>query len=508
MLRFVHVELIKILLVFLSFIFTSPALNFAQSHKYNYTWDTDLRQAYTHINQLQLEAAGQILSTYTQKNPDNLLSIYLSNYLDFYRLFIEEDYQTFRLLQPNRDRRLNMLLKGPSTSPYHLFCQAEVLLQWALIRLKFEEYFTAYLEVRKAYRLLEKNRQKYPDFMANMKSLGTLHAIVGSIPDRYKGVFAFFSGMKGTINQGRDEVLAVIEYSHRQPDFIYTDETIAMYVFLLLHLRNERETAWQTLQKHTLNDQRGPLATFVKANIALNTGRNDQAISLLTSFKPVPGQLPFYHLDLLAGLAKLHRLDSDAGMWLEKYVTNFKGRHYLKEAYQKLAWHELVKDNPSGYQLWMKKCLQMGYRVVDEDLYAQREAQKAQTPSPILLRARLLSDGGYYRRALETLQDHPELRHSTYHQLEYTYRLGRIWQELKDDRQALEFYEETLLQGAKNPAYFACNAALLAGQIHEKNSQPALARKMYETCLSLQPEEYRNSLHQKAKAGLNRLGGT
>ncbi len=501
-------DLLKYLSVLLSFITLTPTAALAQSHKYHYTWDTDLRRAYEQINQLQLEAASQVLSAYQLKNPDNLLVIYLTNYLDFYRLFIEEDYQAFRLLQSSRDRRLNMLLKGPASSPYHLFCQAEILLQWALIRLKFEEYFTAYIEVRKAYRLLERNRQNHPDFMPNMKSLGTLHAIVGSIPERYKGVFAFFSGMKGTINQGREEVLAVIEYSRHHPDFIYADETVAMYVFLLLHLRNEREEAWQALQKYALNDQEGPLATFVKANIALNTGRNDQAITLLINYKPLPGQLPFYHLYLLTGLAKLHRLDADAGEYLKKYINNFRGRHYLKEAYQKMAWHELVKENHSGYQLWMKQCLNKGYRVVDEDLYAQREAQRAQTPSPILLRARLLTDGGYYHRALETLQNHPELRQSTQYQLEYTYRLGRIWQELKDHRQAIQFYEETLILGSKNPAYFACNAALLMGQIYEKNSQPALARKMYETCLSLQPEEYRNSLHQKAKAGLNRLGGS
>lgn len=479
----------------------------AQSLNYQYTWDKELHHAYQQINQLQLNAAELELRTYQAQHPENLLAVYLANYVDFYRLFIQEDYQNFRLLQPQRDRRLNALLKGPASSPYHLFCQAEILLQWALIRLKFEEYFTAYTEIRKAYRLLERNKEKYPEFMPNQKSLGTLHAIVGTIPVQYKGVFAFFSGMKGTINQGREEVLQVLDYAQLHPEFIYADETTAMYVFLLLHLHNEREEAWQALQRYPLTHQGGPLATFVRANIALHTKRNDQAIQLLTSFRPSAGQLPFYHLDFLAGLAKLHRLDEDAGIYLQRYVDHFKGRNYIKEAYQKLAWHELVKGHPDGYVLWMKKCLTNGKRIVDEDQYAHREAQKALPPHPILLKARLLSDGGYNQRARTELENHPEIRQFPSYKLEYTYRLGRIWQELQDDQQALRYYDETLTQGLNNPAYYACNAALLAGQIHEKNKRILQARKSYETCLSLSPEEYRNSLHQKAKAGLNRLNG-
>lgn len=492
--------------LFLSILIAWQNVIFAQSQGYHYTWDIELRQAYAHINQLQLSSAEQILSGYHQKNPTNLTAIYLTNYLDFYRLFIIEDYQSFRLLQPQRDRRLNALLKGPTSAPEHLFFQAEILLQWALIRLKFEEYFAAYSEVRKAYRLLERNRQKFPDFMPNLKSLGTLHALVGSIPDRYKGVFAFFSGMKGTINQGRDEVLQVLTYARQHPDFIYTEETTAMYVFLLLHLRNEREGAWLALQEYPLKQQ-GPLALFVRANIAMHTGRNDQAVELLAKYQPMPGQLPFYHLDFLTGLAKLNRLDEDAGFYLKRYLDHFKGRNYVKEACQKMAWHELIKGNVPGYQSWMKQCLERGYRIVDEDQYAYREAQQSKPPHAILLKARLLSDGGYYTRALAELDKHPELKKSGPEGLEYTYRLGRIWQELKDDQQALRYYQETLDLGANNAAYFACNAALLAGQIYEKNQQRDLARKMYTTCLALEPEEYRNSLHQKAKAGLNRLNG-
>ena len=50
-------------------------------------------------------------------------------------------------------------------------------------KLKFEEYFTAFNEVSKAYKLLTENQYRHPSFVANKKSLGILHAIIGTIPD-------------------------------------------------------------------------------------------------------------------------------------------------------------------------------------------------------------------------------------------------------------------------------------------------------------------------------------
>jgi hypothetical protein len=59
--------------------------------------------------------------------------------------------------------------------------------------------------------------------------------------------------------------------------------------------------------------------------------------------------------------------------------------------------------------------------------------------------------------------------------------------------------------GRDNPAFYACNAALQAGLIEEERGNRSSARRYFQTCLDLEPDEYRVGLHIMAKAGLDRL---
>ena len=49
-------------------------------------------------------------------------------------------------------------------SPFLLYTQAEIHLQWAFCKIKFGEYVSAAFEVKKAYSLLLNNQKKFPDF--------------------------------------------------------------------------------------------------------------------------------------------------------------------------------------------------------------------------------------------------------------------------------------------------------------------------------------------------------
>ncbi len=151
---------------------------------------------------------------------------------------------------------------------------------------------------------------------------------------------------------------------------------------------------------------------------------------------------------------------------------------------------------------------QRGTNAAGGDKNAEREAEAGIVPPLVLLKARLLYDGGYYQRALDVLAGQPESSLPTFlGRLEYTYRKGRILHGLKKYDEALAQYERTIEQGQNSEAFFACNAALQAGLIEEKRGRKTSARTYFNRCLSLKPEEYRTGLHQQAKAGLSRLGG-
>ena len=93
------------------------------------------------------------------------------------------------------------------------------------------------------------------------------------------------------------------------------------------------------------------------------------------------------------------------------------------------------------------------------------------------------------------------------HKLEYAYRLARIYDEMGMDSNAIRLYDATIKIGSNRPEYFAARSALQLGYIYEKTGDKANARKSYQTCLDMEGHDYKNSLDQRAKAGMLRLEG-
>ncbi len=474
--------------------------------KSRFEWTAALRSAYDKTLSLRFKEAETDLANIRLKDPDNLLVLHVENYLDFFRVYINEEISEFKKLEKNKDKRLETIEeKGDKASPYYLYLQADIRLQWAVARLKFEEYSAAFFETNKAYKLLETNGKKFPKFMPNKKDLGILHAVVGTIPAEYKWAVSWLSSMEGSMDLGRKELEEVLDFAKKN-DFIYEDEIYIYYAYLMLHVQNDSEEAWRIINKAKLDPSSNPLACFVMANIAMRTDRGDDAINTLMK-RPTGKQFhPFYYLDYMLGLTKLQRLDKDANEYLQRYVDNYKGRNYIKDCYQKLAWHALLNGDPSGYKRFMTLCKSKGYTVVGSDKNAQADAVSGEMPAVELLRARVLFDGGRFQRAFDILKDKKPTDYlSEKNRIEYYYRMGRITHKLNRHSEALQFYQITIDNGTPRPEYFACRAALEKGHILEELGKKTQAKEAYNRCLALSPADHKTVLHQQAKAGLRRL---
>jgi len=155
-------------LIVLSLIFILGSIESQAAAYFEYT--DDAKQAYNLALSLRFDEARTAIQKIKYNDPENLVIHSIENYIDFFTIFINEDKEEFSRLEKNKSLRLNEIKAGSEDSPYYLFAQAEINLQWALARLKFEEYFTAFQEVSKAYKQLNKNQERYPDFIANKKS--------------------------------------------------------------------------------------------------------------------------------------------------------------------------------------------------------------------------------------------------------------------------------------------------------------------------------------------------
>jgi tetratricopeptide (TPR) repeat protein len=239
----------------------------------------------------------------------------------------------------------------------------------------------------------------------------------------------------------------------------------------------------------------------------MKNGFNDEALNVLRERLPLKQTYHFYYLDYLEGIARLNKLDYSASGCFMQFIAGFRGRNYSYSATQKLAWIALLQGDTVNYHRLIKQVLSLGTPVVDEDKQAVAEARQGNVPNQILLRTRLLFDGGYYNLAINELLNNSVRTtvKSKRDLVEYTYRLGRIYHEQGNYPKAIENYRQTIIQGKTGPWYFAAGAAFQMGLLYENQGAYAKADSAYHACLSINTQEYKTSLHQKAKAGLNRL---
>lgn len=481
------------------------AFSFVLQGKGYFDFHTQARLAYQQIFELRLEQAQQSIEAIKQKEPNNDIVYHLEDYVDFMKLYCSEDPRLFKQLTARKDDRLQQLAKGDPASPYFLYTQAEVYLHWALLSIRFESYFTAFRYINKAYKLLVRNQELHPSFLANKKDLGILHAAAGTVPDNYKWALHLLSSLEGSIEQGKAELEYVLE--HAQPDtYPYMLESHIIYSYFLLQIEGKPKAAWQALQKAQLRPDKSPLQAFALAHIAMRTANNDAAIRALKQRPTSSAFYPFAQNKYLLGLAKLRRLDTSGRKDLESFVGQAKGRNFIKAAYQKIAWSYLLEQNPTAYRHNMQSVLKRGVASIGGDKNAQKEAEQKLLPNMYLLKARLLFDGGYYEQARQCLRPfNPTSFFVFTHQLEFTYRQGRIYQGMDYYDQALNAFNNTIAVGKNNELSYACNAALQAGLICEKRNHKQKAKSYFQLCLEMAPVDYKTGLHQQAKAGLLRL---
>ena len=477
----------------------------AQAEKGYFEFTPLAKQAYAKTMSLRLVEANNLLQQMRASEPDNLLRYYIENYVECLQVFISENKDDYEKLDNHVKERIKQLKKGDEKSPYYLFCIAQTRLLYTLNCLKFHSYLPSMNQASAAFDELERNAKKNPDFMPNKMSLGAFHAALGAIPNNWKWSVKFVSGMNGTVKQGIGELNEVIEYAQKN-EFLFEQEAYVIYALIQLNINNAPGNAWSLMSKTNLKPKESPLACFAMANIATRTGHNDKAIEILSNPPQGNAYMPVPFLDYMLGSAKLYRNDTSAARHLQTFLDNFKGFNNIKSAHQRLAWCALLKGSAEGYWKEMYLCKTVGKAEEGIDKNALKEANSGVMPDATLLAARLLFDGGYFTAAEEKIKPKKEADFATPEQkLEYHYRKGRIAQSLKKNKEAIDAYNQTLSLDKKSTTYFPCNSALQLGIIYELLKDTTQARAKYNLCLDLSPDEFADSFHSKAKAGLGRL---
>lgn len=478
----------------------------AGNKKYFYDFNNRCRQAYQAMISLRLEEGRALLKAELADNPDNLIPVMIANYDDCLTLLFNGDAKEYAARKANLDKRLELLEEGDATSPWYKYSIGALYFQWAAVRIRFNEYWSAGTEFRKSFIQLKENRKKFPDFRNNQVLLGLEEAIVGTIPDSYKWITSML-GMKGDVKKGTAQIVDFL--AHRDGSAaLMREEAIFFYCYLKFSLLSDHKGVWKYLDESVLDFRNNHLYAFMKANFALNDNKASVAEQVLRGRNQDNSYLEVPVFNYQLGIALLQKMDDDCLVYFQKFLNRYKGKLFVKDTYQKMSYFYQASGNLPQAISYKNKITAAGSAQIDADKQAQRYAVNKVLPNPFLLKARLLCDGGYYSRALEQLKgsvasDFPEIAD----QLEFNYRYARIYTLMGQEGKAIPFYEVTIRMGSNRQEHFAARSALEIGQIYEQQGKNDKAIACYRKCVAMKNHDYKSSLDQKAKAGIDRLGG-
>lgn len=475
-----------------------------QAAKANFVFNSNSIEAYQAIFDLRFNDARKYIRDEKVNNPQNGIPVLLENYLDYVFLITSENTIEFEKFKNRKSGRIDAIKKNDKNSPYYLFAQAEIYLQSGMIKAKFGEYLSSTYDFKRAKDLLTENNVKFRDFLPNQKSLGLIEVIFGAIPTNLKGI-ASVLGIHGNITKGSKQLerfrlqIANSKYSY------YNDEIVTSLSFINVDVIQGRNSySYVAPLLKTMSDK-SLLKAYLQGYTAFRTGHGDDAIKFIEAAPKGSQYADLPLMNYLMGNVKLCRMDSDANLYLSKFANDTYSTNYVKDTYLRLAFYYLIRNNISQYNYYLTLVRTKGSVIIEKDKQALKEANDIK-PNLVLLKARLYFDGGSYNNALVQLKSIQvnDLK-SQRDKLEFYYRFARTYDMMNDFDDALLYYQRTINLGKNQSYYFAAYSALKSGNIYEYIKNDKKAAEFYNMALGMRNHEYQIGIDTHAKEGLRRL---
>lgn len=472
----------------------------------NFDFNANCVQAYNNILGLKLKKARVLIDQEKAAHSDNAITTLLDNYYDYFTILTSDNKADFDRLKDNKGARIDLLEKEDDASPYYNFALAQVNLQWALLHNRFGENTTAGFEINKAYRLLQANARKFPNFLPDDIPLNMVNVLLGALPDgALKSTLGFF-GIKGNTQIGVANLQNLaVKLPHTDYAFYY-DELVFYLTYVQAYVIND-PAAYAKMQQYTASmDNSSLLVSYIRGFVCLRTGHSNEAIAILDHHPAGSEYAAYPYLDYLSAMAHMNRLDNDFDAYFRKFLAESKGVSFIKDSYLHMAWYYLLQGDAKRYQSYVQLVRTRGYQFNEKDKQSLQEANNP-VPNVDLLRARLLFDGGFYDKSLNILRGHSAADFTQVQdKAEYYYRLGRVYEATGKNDEALNNYQLTINVGKGTPYYYAPTAALRIAGIYEQQKDKANSVHFYNMAVAFKNHQNENSIEQKAREGIKRLG--
>ena len=474
---------------------------FAQSQ---YLWNEKVQKTYESISSLRIPEARKVIEKELSNHTNNLFYSLLESGADLYQSFFNENIVEYNVFYPRFEKRIDLIKTGPKNTPYYLYSLGLLHFHKAILAIKFDKNFEAALDFRKAYVLFKENNALYPKFGPNNLYFGLLTTVIGAVPTNYQWMLNIL-GFKGSIARGNEMVLGYIN-SKDEYAKMAMNEALLLYPYLVMNFEGNTKKAFDFIERTNYDFKKNHIHAYMATNLYLNHQQPQKAVDIANNIEQGDAYLsmPFWSYE--KGHAYFYEMKLDyAEKEFTQFINTFKGNFYVKDAYDKLSLIAYLKNDLKKANEYKEEVVKKGNLLTEADKLAYHNANNNAWPNLILLKARILSDGGFQGQALKVLSDKTSLDFTTEDdKAEFSYRLARIYDLMGDKDQAIKFYKSTIIKGKHLKQYFAARSALQLGLIYEERKDFVAAIEFFKNCMEMKNTAFKNSLDQKAKSGILR----
>ena len=413
---------------------------------------------------------------------------YLDSYSRFLEVMIDGTPATYDAFEKSADRALSTIT---AEDEINLYLKSEIGIQKAFVKLKEGSELSAVWQLRQTYRDVAEYTEKYPDFLPFKRTWGLLQILVGAVPDNFQWLPRLF-GVSGSIEEGRDLLLS-IPSGH----WLYSESRVIISL-ADSYLLEESKRAVRGFGEVIKDNQDNPLFSYLYMTLLLRNHLAQQAIDYFSSRKT--------HIDLayyLAGNACLQAGKyAESIKWFEQFERTYEGQDFRKDTAYKLFLANYLNGNAQMADSQFKRIREVGGTGTESDRYAARMFEKGY-PNPEIMRIRLATDGGFYKKA-ETIANSLKAEgfSKTEDQVEFIYRKARIFHFTNRPDEAIDAYRETISRQGNESWYYAPNSCLQLGYLYLDKGESSLAQQYFRKTFNYRGYEYKKGIDRKAHSAL------
>ncbi len=442
-----------------------------------------------------------ILAKERKVNPENRVSDYLEGAALCIRIFLAENEEYYETKSDRLDFLLSRLEGLPDNDPYKRVFLAELSLGRAGLYGKFKSNIKAAWLFYRAYNLLGDNYAKFPRFAPTLIPLGVLQTAVGSLPEDYKSIASLF-GFDGNIELGLKMIRQAYYYSIADPKLKFHQDYFGfVYAYVNFELATDEQVSLSTLD---MNVKGSSFFSYLEAQQRLANGQANSALQLMENRPQGDAYVSIPFFDYYTGKIALMVQPEKAEKYLLNFLKESRDNENIKSTYRYLAWYHLLRGESLKAKEYQQKIVLEPATITGSDKQALEEAKRGF--NVFLIKARLDFDAGRYTKIVGDLDPNKlsAIGDEDWVYQEFYYRRARAFQELGFKDKALESFEKAVTW-SDYESYSLGNSLLQLGLLKEEKGELKASRQFFLRALSLKSYAFHEGVHQKARAGLERL---